>query len=61
MNYATPHAFDLGYSNGQKHGYTATGGAVAASLVMSKREKNANPGVVYMNGAFHATSHYRKL
>jgi len=42
MDYATPHAFDVGYSNG-KHGYTATGGAVAASLVMSKREKMQVP------------------
>ena len=45
----------------QKHGYTATGGAVAVSLVMSKRENNTNPGVVYMNEAFHAIPHYRKL
>ena len=44
MNYAKPHAFDVGYSNRQKHGYTTTGGAVAASLVMSKREKMQIPG-----------------
>ena len=41
----------------QKHGYAATGGAVAVSLVMSKRENNTNPGVVYMNEAFHAIPH----
>jgi len=61
MNYAAPHAFHVGYNNAQKHGHTDTGGAVAVSLAMSKRENNTNPGVVYMNGAFHATSHYRKL
>ena len=61
MNYATPHAFNVGYNNEQKHGHTVKGGAVAVSLAMSKRENNPNPGVVYMNGAFHATSHCRKL
>ena len=24
MNYATPHVCDVGYNNGQKHGYTKT-------------------------------------
>ena len=61
MNYATPHAFHVGYNNAQKHGHTDTGGAVAVSLAISKRENNTNPGVVYMKGAFHATSHERKL
>ena len=51
----------VGYNNGQKHVYTATGGAVAVSLVMSKRENNTNPGVVYMNEAFHAIPHYSCL
>ena len=44
MNYATPHAFNVGYNNEQKHGHTVKGGAVAVSLVMSKRENNTNPG-----------------